>query len=121
MKDRSTPFSCQTYPDKLYPGSQNSRFLQLVDVYLDGVSSAIPRPSAARGGMTRVDDGWVIKLKAVFNEMTGAIEPATVLGDQIQRSLYPDTPTTDSGGGRPYPQSYLHQFKHFIKPTTTRR
>jgi Zn-dependent M16 (insulinase) family peptidase len=98
-----------TYPDKTcYPvASQNLRdFYNLIDVYLD----AVFYPLLAR--TTFEQEGWHYELEApdkplafkgvVFNEMKGVYSsPDSVLIEQAQHSLFPDTVYGLDSGGDP--------------------
>lgn len=98
-----------TYPDKTcYPvASQHPRdFYNLIDVYLD----AVFYPLLTRE--TFEQEGWHYELDApdqplrfkgvVFNEMKGVYSsPDSVLIEQAQRSLFPDTVYGLDSGGDP--------------------
>ncbi len=98
-----------TYPDKTcYPvASQNLRdFYNLIEVYLD----AVFYPLLSRE--TFEQEGWHYELEApdkpivfkgvVFNEMKGVYSsPDSVLIEQAQRSLFPDTVYGLDSGGDP--------------------
>ncbi|HMP75943.1 MAG TPA: insulinase family protein [Kiritimatiellia bacterium] len=98
-----------TYPDKTcYPvASQNLQdFYNLIDVYLD----AVFYPLLTRA--TYEQEGWHYELEApdkplvfkgvVFNEMKGVYSsPDSVLIEQAQHSLFPDTVYGLDSGGDP--------------------
>lgn len=98
-----------TYPDKTcYPvASQNLQdFYNLIDVYLD----AVFYPLLTRA--TYEQEGWHYELESaekplvfkgvVFNEMKGVYSsPDSVLIEQAQRSLFPDTTYGLDSGGDP--------------------
>ena len=119
----NTFLNAMTYPDKTcYPvASQNLQdFYNLVDVYLDAVLYPLIPPHVLQ------QEGWHYELEdasgplnykgVVFNEMKGAYsQPEAVLGEQIQHSLYPDTPYALDSGGDPnvIPNLTYAQFKEF--------
>ncbi|MCW5848539.1 MAG: insulinase family protein [Anaerolineae bacterium] len=104
-----TFLNAMTYPDKtVYPvASQNVKdFYNLVDVYLDAVFYPLLKRT------TLQQEGWHFELEnaddpliykgVVFNEMKGVYAaPEAVLGEMIQRSLYPDTTYAYDSGGDP--------------------
>ncbi len=112
-----------TYPDKTcYPvASQNIQdFYNLIDVYMDAVF--FPRLSP----YTLMQEGWHYELDdehspltykgVVFNEMKGAYsEPDSVLGEQIQHSLFPDNTYHYDSGGNPavIPDLSYEEFRSF--------
>ncbi len=112
-----------TYPDKTcYPvASTNLQdFYNLVDVYLDAVFH--PLISEA----TFEQEGWHIEAESleapliykgvVYNEMKGVYSsPDSVLAEQSQQSLFPDTTYGLDSGGRPdaIPHLSYAQFKDF--------
>ncbi len=112
-----------TFPDKTsYPvASTNLRdFYNLVDVYMDAVFA--PRITEA----IFQQEGWHIEADApdspwsfkgvVYNEMKGAYSsPDSVLAEQSQQSLYPDTLYSLDSGGNPevIPQLTYEAFKNF--------
>jgi Zn-dependent M16 (insulinase) family peptidase len=112
-----------TYPDKTcYPvASQNVKDLyNLVDVYLDAVLYPNITPWTLR------QEGWHYELEdkaqplqfkgVVFNEMKGAYSsPESLLGRNIQQSLFPDTTYGVDSGGDPaaIPDLTYEQFKAF--------
>lgn len=112
-----------TYPDKTcYPvASQNLQdFYNLIDVYLD----AVFYPLLSRA--TFEQEGWHYELEApdhpiiykgvVFNEMKGVYSsPDSVLIEQAQHSLFPDTVYGLDSGGDPahIPDLTYEQLKAF--------
>lgn len=119
----NTFLNAMTYPDKtVYPvASQNLQdFYNLVDVYLDAVF--FPRLTP----YTLMQEGWHYELEdpqqpisykgVVFNEMKGAYsDPDSVLGEQIQYSLFPDNEYRHDSGGNPavIPDLTFEQFQAF--------
>ncbi|MBW7909021.1 MAG: insulinase family protein [Kiritimatiellae bacterium] len=123
-----------TYPDKTcYPvASQNLQdFYNLIDVYLD----AVFYPILSRG--TYEQEGWHYELESpdkpliykgvVFNEMKGVYSsPDSVLMEQAQRSLFPDTTYGLDSGGDPahIPDLTYEQLtgfhKRFYHPSNSR-
>ena len=111
-----------TYPDRtVYPvASQNLKdFYNLIDVYMDAVFYPLLRPLTFRqeGWHYEIDEEGNISYKGVvFNEMKGVYaSPDSVLGENIQQSLFPDTTYgLDSGGDpRHIPDLTYEQFKSF--------
>lgn len=112
-----------TYPDKTcYPvASANLQdFYNLVDVYLD----AVFHPLITRA--TFEQEGWHVEADnkhdpltykgVVYNEMKGVYSsPDSVLGEQSQQSIFPDTTYGLDSGGRPdaIPDLSYEQFKDF--------
>lgn len=112
-----------TYPDKTcYPvASTNLQdFYNLVDVYLD----AVFHPLITRA--TFEQEGWHIDAESpdapltykgvVYNEMKGVYSsPDSILAEQAQQSLFPDTTYGLDSGGRPdaIPGLTYEQFKAF--------
>ena len=112
-----------TYPDKTcYPvASANLQdFYNLVDVYLD----AVFHPLITRA--TFEQEGWHIDAESpdgplaykgvVYNEMKGVYSsPDSILAEQAQQSLFPDTTYGLDSGGRPdaIPALTYEQFKAF--------
>ena len=121
-----TFLNAMTFPDKtLYPvASTNEQDLfNLMDVYLD----AVFHPQIYRKRAIFEQEGWHFELKAkpdapqdadpatlpceqtalmyngvVYNEMKGALSDAnSVLFDEIQAALFPDTPYAFESGGTP--------------------
>lgn len=119
----NTFLNAMTYPDKTcYPvASQNLQdFYNLIDVYLDGVFFPRLTPYAL------MQEGWHYEAEdptaplefkgVVFNEMKGAYsDPQSVLSDQIQQSLLPDTIYRHDSGGNPtnIPDLTFEQFQSF--------
>src|SRR5258706_335863 len=124
-----------TYPDKTcYPvASQNLKdFYNLIDVYLDAVFYPLIPPE------TLEQEGWHCELESreapltykgvVFNEMKGNYSsPDGILGDQSQRSIFPDNLYSFDSGGDPaaipdltyaafkaFHESYYHPSNAFI-------
>ncbi len=124
-----------TYPDKTcYPvASQNLKdFYNLIDVYLDAVFYPLIPPE------TLQQEGWHYELESpeapltykgvVFNEMKGNYSsPDGILGDQSQRSIFPDNLYSFDSGGDPaaipdltyaafkaFHESYYHPSNAFI-------
>lgn len=98
-----------TFPDKTcYPvASCNLRdFYNLVDVYMDAVfhptiSEDIFRQEGWHVEATTSDGPWSFK-GVVYNEMKGAYSsPDTVLAEQSQQALFPDTIYSLDSGGNP--------------------
>jgi Zn-dependent M16 (insulinase) family peptidase len=98
-----------TYPDRTcYPvASTNSQdFYNLMDVYLDAVFNPLLTPEHLQ------QEGWHYELNApdepltykgiVFNEMKGAYSsPERALGEQVEKSIFPDNAYHFSSGGDP--------------------
>ncbi|CAN7304396.1 insulinase family protein [Devosia sp. LjRoot3] len=118
-----TFLNAMTFPDKTaYPvASANLKdFYNLVDVYLDAVFFPLLTED------TFAQEGWHYELDSldaplvykgvVFNEMKGVFSsPDSVMHDQTQRALYPDTIYGLSSGGDPkdIPALTYEQFKRF--------
>lgn len=118
-----TFLNAMTFPDKTaYPvASANLKdFYNLVDVYLDAVFFPLLTED------TFAQEGWHYELEnpdaplvykgVVFNEMKGVFSsPDSVMHDQTQRALYPDTIYGLSSGGDPrdIPALTYEQFKRF--------
>lgn len=112
-----------TYPDKTcYPvASTNLQdFYNLVDVYLDAVFH--PRIDEAifrqEGWHVEADeaDGPLSYKGVVFNEMKGVYSsPDSILSEQSQQALFPDTTYGLDSGGNPsvIPQLTFDQFRDF--------
>ena len=114
-----------TYPDRTcYPvASQNLRdFYNLIDVYCDAVFYPLLKPVVFR------QEGWHYALEGqksglsykgvVFNEMKGAYSSAeSLLFQQCQASLFPDTPYRFDAGGDPeqIPSLTYQRFVEFHK------
>ena len=98
-----------TYPDRTcYPvASTNTQdFYNLMDVYLDAVFNPLLTPEHLQ------QEGWHYELNdpnepltykgIVFNEMKGAYSsPERALGEEIEKSLFPDNAYHFSSGGDP--------------------
>ncbi len=119
----NTFLNAMTFPDKtVYPvASANLKdFYNLVDVYLDAVFHPLipPHVLEQEGWHYEIDspDGPLEFKGVVFNEMKGAYSsPENRLGDQIQRSLFPDTIYAHDSGGDPkaIPALTYEQYKGF--------
>lgn len=106
-----TFLNAMTYPDKtVYPiSSRNEKdFMNLVDVYLDGVFNPICRSNPnifyQEGIRYQVDeDSGDIKYNGVvYSEMKGAFSSAERLADQyLSQYLFPDTTYGYCSGGDP--------------------
>lgn len=106
-----TFLNAMTYPDKtIYPiASMNDKdFLNLMDVYLDGVLN----PRIYDSEHVFMQEGWHYHLEnqedplkyngVVYNEMKGAYSnPDEILIDTIFETLYSDTTYKYSSGGKP--------------------
>lgn len=122
-----TFLNAMTFPDKtMYPvASTNDQDLEnLVDVYMD----AVLRPAIYHKRAIFEQEGWHFELESadideqvgesissqdkptpqltfngvVYNEMKGALsDPNSVLYDEIQTALFPDTPYRFESGGTP--------------------
>lgn len=98
-----------TYPDKTcYPvASQNTQdFYNLIDVYLDAVfyPRLTPQVLQQEGWHYELDapDGVLSYKGVVYNEMKGVYSsPDSVLSEQSQQSLFPDTTYGVDLGGNP--------------------
>lgn len=105
----NTFLNAMTYPDKtLYPvASTNFKdFYNLIDVYLDAVFHPLISP------FTLYQEGWHYELEdpqgemtfkgVVFNEMKGAYSsPDSVLAEESQHAVFPDTIYRYDSGGEP--------------------
>ena len=104
-----TFLNAMTFPDKtMYPvASTNFQdLLNLTDVYLD----AVLHPDIYRKPTIFQQEGWHYELEGgtlacngvVYNEMKGALsEPSSVLLDELQAALFPDTAYRFESGGTP--------------------
>ncbi len=104
-----TFLNAMTFPDKtVYPvSSRNDRdFLNLMDIYLD----AVFHPAIYRRPEIFRQEGWRYEGEGeelcyqgvVFNEMKGALSsPGTVLEDEMDKRLFPDTCYRHNSGGDP--------------------
>lgn len=117
-----------TFPDKtVYPvSSTNEQDLKnLMGVYIDAVFNpniyTKPHIFEQEGWHYEVEDGRLIYNGVVFNEMKGALsDPSTVLINEIERSLFPDTCYGYESGGDPraivklsYEQFIDHHQRHY--------
>ncbi len=105
----NTFLNAMTYPDKtLYPvASTNLKdFYNLIDVYLDAVFHPLISP------YTLYQEGWHYELDdpqaeltfkgVVYNEMKGAYSsPDSLLAEESQHALFPDTIYRYDSGGEP--------------------
>ena len=109
-----TFLNAMTFPDKtMYPvASTNEQdLLNLMDVYLD----AVLHPAIYRKRAIFEQEGWHYELAedegeaapivfngVVYNEMKGALsDPNSVLYDELQAALFPDTAYRFESGGTP--------------------
>ena len=120
-----TFINAMTFSDKtVYPiASRNEKdFFNLMDVYLD----AVLHPRIYEEPKIFMQEGWhhelfneddpVIYKGVVYNEMQGAYSsPERTLGDEIDKSLYPDTCYRFSSGGNPkvIPELSYEEFLDF--------
>ena len=120
-----TFINAMTFSDKtIYPvASRNEKdFFNLMDVYLD----AVFYPRIYEEPKIFMQEGWhhelfdendpIIYKGVVYNEMQGAYSsPETILGDEIDKSLYPDTCYRFSSGGNPefIPELSYEEFLNF--------
>lgn len=105
----NTFLNAMTYPDKtIYPvASTNLKdFYNLIDVYLDAVFHPLISP------FTLYQEGWHYELEepqgemsfkgVVFNEMKGAYSsPDSVMAEEAQHAVFPDTIYRYDSGGEP--------------------
>ncbi len=108
-----TFLNAMTFPDKtMYPVASTNEcdLFNLMDVYLD----AVFHPSIYHKKAVFEQEGWHYELAegesgetlvcngVVFNEMKGALsDPSSVLYDELQRALFPDTSYAFESGGTP--------------------
>lgn len=106
----NTFLNALTFPDKtMYPISSrnDADFLNLVRVYLDAVfcPSIYDKPEIFQQEgwhYEPAEDGTMSYRGVVFNEMKGAFADAdTLLENEINRRLFPDTPYAFVSGGDP--------------------
>lgn len=139
-----TFLNAMTFPDKtLYPvASTNERdLMNLMDVYLD----AVFHPAIYSNRCIFEQEGWHYELRGndnaaeqspldannsqlvyngvVFNEMKGALSnPSSVLFDELQRTLFPDTAYAFESGGTPRAipkltyEEYLDEHRRHYRP-----
>lgn len=130
-----TFINAMTFSDKtLYPvASRNEKdFFNLMDVYLD----AVFYPRIYEDPKIFMQEGWhyelfdredpIIYKGVVYNEMQGAYSsPERILGDEINKALYPDTCYRHSSGGDPdiIPEltyeGFLNFHKRFYHPSNS--
>lgn len=122
-----TFINAMTFNDKtVYPvASRNEKdFFNLMDVYLDAVFF----PRIYEEPKIFAQEGWhyelfneedpIVYKGVVYNEMQGAYSsPERILGDEIDKSLYPDTLYKFSSGGDPkhIPSLKYEEFLDFHK------
>ena len=113
-----TFLNAMTFGDKtLYPvaSTNDQDLMNLADVYMD----AVLHPDIYRKRQVFEQEGWHLEVAdaeegqaeagrqltyngVVYNEMKGALsDPTSVLYDQLQASLFPDTPYAFESGGTP--------------------
>ncbi len=116
-----------TYPDKTcYPVASTNRkdFYNLIDVYLDAVFFPRLRESIFQ------QEGWHLEVErpngpvlfkgVVYNEMKGVYSsPESLLGEQSQQSVFPDTTYGLDSGGKP-DQILRLTFEQFMNFHATR-
>ncbi len=104
-----TFLNAMTYPDRtVYPvASRNTQdFFNLMDVYLDAVFNPLLTKLTFR------QEGWHHAISSVdqpleysgvvYNEMLGSYsDPETVLGEELEKALFPDSVYGRSSGGDP--------------------
>ena len=129
----NTFLNAMTFPDKtLYPVSSRNEtdFMNLVDVYLDGVF----HPTIYRSPFTFYQEGWHYELESpeampvykgvVFNEMKGALSSvdARLMGE-MNRLLFPDSCYRFESGGSPERipdltyQEFLEAHREYYHPS----
>lgn len=118
----NTFLNAMTYPDKTcYPVASTNLadFRNLVDVYLDAVFyPAITEDTLRQEGWhyETTESGELEYKGVVYNEMKGAYsDPDGRLSDEVQASLYPDSPYSLDSGGDPsvIPNLTYSAFKAF--------
>ena len=123
----NTFLNAMTYNDKTcYPvASYNDNdFKSLCDVYMD----AVLNPNIYRHEEIFRQEGWTYELESeedeltvngvVYNEMKGAYsDPETIIQNEIERSMYPDTTYGFESGGEPgyIPELSYEDFLEFHK------
>ena len=128
-----TFLNAMTFGDKtLYPvaSTNDQDLMNLADVYMD----AVLHPNIYRKRQVFEQEGWHYEVAAaqdgadaadakpqlayngvVYNEMKGALSDATsVLYDQLQASLFPDTPYAFESGGTPEAIPTL-TYEHYLE------
>lgn len=131
----NTFLNAMTYPDKtVYPlASCNMQdFKNLMSVYMD----AVFHPNIYKNPMLFEQEGWHYEMEdpdspliyngVVYNEMKGAYSsPDSVLGEEIQKALFPDNAYAYDSGGYPVdiPNLTYEQFidfhKHYYHPSNS--
>ena len=125
-----TFLNAMTFGDKtLYPvaSTNDQDLMNLADVYMD----AVLHPDIYRKRQVFEQEGWHYEVVegedgqdgkrqltyngVVYNEMKGALSDATsVLYDQLQASLFPDTPYAFESGGTPEAIPTL-TYEHYLE------
>ena len=126
-----TFLNARTFDDKtLYPvaSTNDQDLMNLADVYMD----AVLHPDIYRKRQVFEQEGWHLEVAdaeegetdagrrltyngVVYNEMKGALsDPTSVLYDQLQASLFPDTPYAFESGGTPEAIPTL-TYEHYLE------
>ena len=126
-----TFLNAMTFGDKtLYPvaSTNDQDLMNLADVYMD----AVLHPNIYRKRQVFEQEGWHLEVAdaeegqaetgrqltyngVVYNEMKGALSDSTsVLYDQLQASLFPDTPYAFESGGTPEAIPTL-TYEHYLE------
>ena len=126
-----TFLNAMTFGDKtLYPvaSTNDQDLMNLADVYMD----AVLHPDIYRKRQVFEQEGWHLEVAdaeegetdagrrltyngVVYNEMKGALsDPTSVLYDQLQASLFPDTPYAFESGGTPEAIPTL-TYEHYLE------
>ena len=126
-----TFLNAMTFGDKtLYPvaSTNDQDLMNLADVYMD----AVLHPDIYRKRQVFEQEGWHLEVAdadeaqaetgrqltyngVVYNEMKGALSDSTsVLYDQLQASLFPDTPYAFESGGTPEAIPTL-TYEHYLE------
>jgi len=129
----NTYLNAMTFPDKtMYPvSSRNTRdFMNLSSVYLDAVfcPTILHDPNIFYQEGIHIEPTGegreAIYKGVVFNEMKGATSsPESVIGDRLQRELYPDNCYKWNSGGDPVYipeltyEKYIETYKRFYHPS----